>query len=399
MGGKYHNFKDFMDFPDFGIEQTRYQKHEHVPIFKIDQANTILYSMDQQDILLFYPYNSFDYLLDFLRESSIDPDVEEIKMSLYRLSKKSQIVNILNTAVKNGKKVTVVMEITARFDEKNNIKWAKVMEEEGINVIYGHPDLKVHSKLVYVKKRIDNSHRIYTNISTGNFNEVTADLYSDLSLFTTNQEIGNDVDQVFDYIENHTIPKLDHLLMAPINMRSTIINLIDNEIENKKNGLEAKIIIKCNSLVDDEIIDKLYDANDAGVNVKLIVRGICRLASDIEDDKQLKAVSIIDKFLEHARVFYFYNNNDEKCYISSADIMVRNLDYRVEVATPIYDTKIIRKIKKFLKIQLKDNVKSRIHKINFSNKRNKKNKNEKVRSQLEIQSWLEEEYEAKLNAK
>jgi polyphosphate kinase len=391
LSGKYHNFKDFMNFPDFGIKQLKYKKTESLPNYKIEQEKTILTTIEKKDVLLFYPYNSFSYLLDFLRESSIDPDVVEIKMSLYRLSSKSQIVNILSNAVKNGKKVTVIMEITARFDEANNIFWANQMKDEGIKLIYGHPDYKVHSKLVYVLKKTGKKEQEYVNISTGNYNEVTADTYSDLSLFTTDSRLTKEVASVFEYLETKKERKFNHLLVAPFNLRSQLVAKINREIKHKKAGKDAHIILKLNSLVDDEIIDKLYDAKKAGVKVELIVRGICCVATELNPKYELKAISIIDKYLEHARIYYFLNNQSEECYISSADIMVRNIDYRVEVAAPIYDKLILEKIKKFLSIQLHDNVKSRTHNATMSNPRTNIPKQKiAIRSQDEIYHWLED---------
>jgi len=352
--------------------------------------------MEQQDVMLFYPYNSFTYLLDFLRDASIDPYVEEIKMTLYRLSSKSQIVNILTNAVKNGKKVTIIMEITARFDEANNIFWANQMMEEGIQVIFGHPQLKVHSKLVYVVKKIGKVRKEYCNISTGNFNEITADIYSDLSLFSANKKLTNEVGKVFNYLEFYKPYKFKHLLVAPFNMREQILKKIKRETSNAKNGKLAEIVVKMNSLVDDELIDALYEANESGVLVQIIVRGICCVASGLPKKTQFKAISIVDKFLEHARILYFLNDGNEECYISSADLMVRNLDYRIEVAAPIYDTMILHKVKKFLSIQLSDTVKARLHNSRMSNARQAaKGKSKPVRSQLDIYQWLAYDYKTK----
>jgi polyphosphate kinase len=391
LSGKYHNFKDFIHFPDFGISELRYPKIESLPNLKIEEEKTILNTIDKKDVLLFYPYNSFSYLLDFLRESSIDPNVLEIKMSLYRLSAKSQIVNILSNAVKNGKKVTVIMEITARFDEANNIFWASLMKDEGIKIIYGHPDYKVHCKLVYVLKKQGKTIKEYVNISTGNYNEVTADIYSDLSLFTTDKRLTTDVANVFEFLEINKKVEFLHLLVAPFNLRQELISKINREIKNQKAGKKSHIILKLNSLVDDEIIDKLYEAKQKGVNVELIVRGICCVSTELIQKNELKSVSIIDKYLEHSRIYYFSNNGKEECYISSSDIMVRNLDYRVEVAAPIFDKSIILKVKNFLEIQLSDNVKSRTHNAFMSNARTYIPKQKKaIRSQVEIYNWLEE---------
>ena len=393
LSGRYHNFKDFMQFPEFGLKHLRYPKIESLPNIKLEGQRSLLEVIERQDVMLFYPYNSFTYLLDFLRDASIDPFVEEIKMTLYRLSSKSQIVNILTNAVKNGKKVTVIMEITARFDEANNIYWANQMIEEGIQVIFGHPHLKVHSKLVYIIKKVGRTRKEYCNISTGNFNEVTADIYSDLSLFTTNKNITLEVGKVFNYLEFSKPHKFKYLLVSPFTMRSQILQKIKREVAHALEGRKAEIIIKMNSLVDDELIDALYEAKRVGVVVKLLIRGICCVALDMPKNRQLYAISIVDKFLEHARVLYFYNNAEEECFISSADLMVRNLDYRIEVAAPVLDPIIIEKVKHFLDIQLSDNVKGRVHNDNMSNARNTlSNRKKKIRSQIEIYNWLEQDY-------
>lgn len=400
LSGRYHNFKDFIHFPNFGLQHLRYPAIESLANHKLEGQKSILNVIEKMDVLLFYPYNSFTYLLDFLRDASIDPNVEEIKMTLYRLSSKSQIVNILSNAVRNGKKVTVIMEITARFDEANNIYWANLMTDEGIKVIYGHPNYKVHSKLVYITKRKGNKRQQYANISTGNYNEVTADIYSDLSLFTTNSALTEEVDQVFKFLEYHIAYNFKHLLVAPFTMRKQILQKIKREILHSQKGCKAEIILKVNSLVDDEIIDLLYQAAESGVEVKIIARGICCVATDDAKSKNLKAISIVDKFLEHARIFYFYNNGVEECYISSSDLMVRNLDYRVEVAAPIRDVLILRRVKRFLDIQWEDTVKGRVHNANMSNPRNTKtNKSKSVRSQVEIYKWLQEELQTHTIAK
>lgn len=400
LSGKYHNFKDFMKFPNFGKKHLLYPVDEPIVNLKFEYTRTILQTIEEKDVLLFYPYNSFDYLLNLLREASIDPEVDIIKMSLYRLSKKSQIANILINAAKNGKKVLVIMELTARFDEENNMYWAQQMKEEGVQVIYGHPKYKVHSKLVYISKKTKSKKIEYCNISTGNFNEVTADIYSDLALFTSHPKITQEVNHVFNYLETLKPKKFNTLIVAPYNIRSTILNGIEQEIEHSKKGLKTEIILKVNSLVDDEIIDALYRAKEHGVEINLIVRGICCLSSETKHEKYpFHAVSIVDKYLEHARVYYFLNNGNPNCYISSADIMSRNLDYRIEVGVPIFDTTILNKIVKYLRIQLSDNVKSRILNSNMSNARYQKNSKIKIRSQKEIFNWLEEENKKDLSKK
>lgn len=399
LSGKYHNFKDFTKFPDFGMKNLLYDKNTPIPNLKMESEKTIFNSISKKDVLLFYPFNSFDYLLNFLREASIDPYVNEIKMSLYRLSKKSQIANILINAVKNGKKVTVVMEVTARFDEENNIYWAKQMEEEGIKVLYGNPNLKVHSKIVYITKKQNNKTKYFCNISTGNYNEMTANIYSDISLFTSQPEIAKDVANVFKFLETQKPQSFKKLMVSPFSTRSIILQGIENEIKAHKEGKKGYILFKMNSLVDDQIIDKLYEASIAGVEIKLIIRGICCLIPNLpEISENIEAISIIDKFLEHARVYYFKNNPKEKLYISSADLMPRNIDFRVEVGVPIIDKLLQKKILSYLNLQLKDNQKSRFHDLEMSNEM-KREGIESFRSQIEIYKWIQSDYEENLKNK
>ncbi len=399
LSGKYHNFKDFTKFPDFGMKNLLYDKNTPIPNLKMESEKTIFNSISKKDVLLFYPFNSFDYLLNFLREASIDPHVNEIKMSLYRLSKKSQIANILINAVKNGKKVTVIMEVTARFDEENNIYWAKQMEEEGIKVLYGNPNLKVHSKIVYITKKQNNKTKYFCNISTGNYNEVTANIYSDISLFTSQPDIAKDVANVFKFLETQKPQTFKKLMVSPFSTRSIILQGIENEIKAHKEGKKGYIIFKMNSLVDDQIIDKLYEASIAGVEIKLIIRGICCLIPNLpEISENIEAISIVDKFLEHARVYYFKNNPKEKLYISSADLMPRNIDFRVEVGVPIVEKLLQKKILNYLNLQLKDNQKSRFHDLEMSNEM-KKEGNELFRSQIEIYKWIQSDYEENLKNK
>jgi polyphosphate kinase len=399
LSGKYHNFKDFTKFPDFGMKHLLYDKNTPIPNLKMESEKTIFNTISKKDVLLFYPFNSFDYLLNFLREASIDPHVNEIKMSLYRLSKKSQIANILINAVKNGKKVTVVMEVTARFDEENNIYWAKQMEEEGIKVLYGNPNLKVHSKIVYITKKQNNKTKYFCNISTGNYNEVTANIYSDISLFTSQPDIAKDVANVFKFLETQKPQTFKKLMVSPFSTRSIILQGIEHEIKAHQEGKKGYILFKMNSLVDDQIIDKLYEASQIGVEIKLIIRGICCLIPNLPGiSENIEAISIIDKFLEHARVYYFKNNPKEKLYISSADLMPRNIDFRVEVGVPIIDKLLQKKILNYLNLQLKDNQKSRFHDLEMSNEM-KREGIESFRSQIEIYNWIQSDYDENLKNK
>lgn len=362
-GGRYHNFKDFIDFPKLGDKSLVY-KHpspiEHKYLKNIHQ--TTLKVIKTRDVLLHYPYHSFNHIVNLLREASIDPVVEGIKITLYRVADSSRIANALINAVKNGKKVTVLVELQARFDEENNIYWANKLNEEGARVIYGVPGLKVHSKLFLISTRESGKEVQYAHVGTGNFNEKTARIYTDFSLLTANKNITSEVAKVFDFYENNfKVDQFKHLSVAPFYMRKLFVQLIQNEITQAKKKKPAAIILKMNSLVDKEMIDKLYEASRAGVKIKLIVRGACSLVTHMEGwSDNIEAYSIVDKYLEHARVFIFYNSGDEKIYISSADWMSRNLDSRSEVAVPIYNEDIRNQLKTIINIQLSGNTKVRI---------------------------------------
>ena len=381
--GRYHNFKDFIKFPDFGL--THLKNIERTQIFKpeFDDEESLFKAVAKHDIFVHYPYHSFDYFVDFLREAAIDPKVDSIKISLYRLAKHSQVVNTLISAVRNGKKVLVVLEITARFDEEANIEWARKMQDEGIRIIYGFEGLKVHCKLCLITKKEKGQDTFYTYTSTGNFNEQTSEIYNDIAFFTHHKEIGKEAERVFYYLEfGKNINNYQHLIVSPFNTRKSFMSLIEEEIQHSKNGKKAEIILKMNSLVDPELIEKLYEANNAGVLIKLIIRGVCCLIPGIKNmSDKIEVVSIIDKNLEHARIYYFSNNRKPKYYISSADLMQRNIDYRVEVTAPVYSKKIQRALKKILTVQLNDNVKARLLTKDLSNHYKTNKLKYKVRSQ------------------
>jgi len=339
-GGRYHNFKDFISFPNLGDSNLVYNnppalQHKYL----INNLQTTLKIIKQKDILLHYPYHTYNHIINLLREASIDPTVESIKITLYRVADNSKIATSLVNAIKNGKKVTVLVELQARFDEENNIYWANKLQEEGAKVIYGVPGLKVHSKLFVITAREAGKEIYYAHIGTGNFNENTARIYTDFSLLTSNKNIAEELNKVFEFYENNfKVYPFKHLVVAPFFMRKTFLDLIQAEIINAKKKKPAAITLKMNSLVDKEMIDKLYEASKAGVQITLIIRGICSLVTDLDGwSDNIKAYSIVDKFLEHTRVFIFYNGGNEKIYISSADWMSRNLDSRSEVAVPIYD--------------------------------------------------------------
>jgi polyphosphate kinase len=312
----------------------------------------------ERDLILHYPYQKFDHFVDFLREASMDPKVKSICITIYRVPRNSKVMNALINAARNGKKVTVVIELQARFDEETNIYWSKKLEEVGATVLFGIKGLKVHAKLVLVTREDGQ----YSVISTGNFHEGNAKVYTDIALFTCDKRITTEVEKLFYFFDNpYWNFDYKHLLVSPLYMRKRLLQLIDNEIRNAQKGKDAYIILKINNLVDSVMVRKLYQANKAGVKIKLIVRGICCITPGVPGlSENIEAISIVDKFLEHSRIFVFCNNNQELFYISSADWMTRNLDHRVEVACPIYDEEVKKEIRKTLEIQMSDNVKARI---------------------------------------
>lgn len=401
-GGRYHNFKDFIRFPTLGEKELSY--YHPIPLHHkdlIDNPVTTLKAIKHKDILLHYPYHTYNHIINLLREASIDPSVESIKITLYRVADSSKIANALINAVKNGKKVTVLVELQARFDEENNIYWANKLQEEGARVIYGVPGLKVHSKLCLVTARENGKEVHYAHIGTGNFNEQTSRIYTDFSLLTANKEIAADLIKIFDFYENNfKVQSFKHLIVAPFFMRKDFIQLINKEIQHAKNKRPAAITLKMNSLVDKEMIGKLYEASRAGVHIKLIIRGACSLVTDMEGwSDNIEAYSIVDKYLEHARVFIFHNNGQEKIFISSADWMNRNLDNRSEVAVPIYDEEIRKQIKDIIQIQLSGNTKVRIIDRKQENAYKRARPGEKkVRVQDAVYVYLKNENEAVKNS-
>ncbi|NNC95340.1 MAG: polyphosphate kinase 1 [Chitinophagales bacterium] len=394
--GRYHNFKDFMKFPRVGSDDLFYRNMPPLAIKNLSHNESILSQIDKGDIIMHYPYNTFTYFIDLLREAAIDPTVTAIKMTVYRLADDSMIINSLINAAKNGKEVTVVMELRARFDETANIAWAKELEAAGAKVIFGIPGLKVHSKLCLVTKKEGKKIKRYTNVTTGNFNEVTANFYCDHSLLTADKRITLEVDKIFQFFENNykTVnPK--HLILSPAQTRKKFNAMISTEIRNAKAGKKAFIFLKMNNLVDKDMINKLYEASQAGVQIKLIIRSTCSLIPNVPGlSENIEAISIVDRFLEHARLFYFYNDGEDRMYMSSADWMTRNLDTRVEVSCPIYDKNIRKQLLDILNIQWMDNVKARTLEEQESNHYRKNKKRKKIRAQYEIYDYVR-----KLNAK
>ena len=391
-GGHIHNFRHFMDFPDVLIEKEERSKPFAHPAFrnKTQIAEVIL----KKDVMLHFPYHSYDPVIDMLREAAMDDNVSSIKITAYRLASNSKVINALINAARNGKAVTVFLELKARFDEEANLEWKTLMEEEGVNVLVGIPNMKVHAKICVIQKKVANKLIQYGFISTGNLNEKTARIYADHCLLTANKALLMEVNKVFTYLSSwqlgdKPIEKTKNLLLSPINMRNSIIELINNEIKFAKQGKPAKIIIKSNSISDQLLLDHLYTALKAGVEVHLIIRGILTLKRrTVKSNDKLNAISLVDQYLEHARVMIFHNNGKEKVYISSADWMVRNLDHRIEVAAPILDEKIKKELIDIINIQLKDNQKARILDTELSNKYVPSVGMKKVKSQVETYNYL-----------
>jgi len=393
-GGRIHNFKDFIDFPSsiFNDLRPRSQPFVH-PL--LQQPCRIMDIIEQRDVLLHLPYHSFDSVIDLLREAAIDPFVQSIRITCYRLAKNSKIVNALINAVRNGKEVTVVLELRARFDEEANMRWKAQLEEEGVKVLLGIHGMKVHAKLCVIKKREFNRTKQYCFISTGNLNENTARYYGDHCLLTTDRKIIADINRIFDYIEAPqkkpaNLRNCKVLPVSPISMRKVMLSFITKEIAVAKKKKPASITIKLNSLVDKELIEKLYAAAKAGVQIQMVIRGICCAYTEQKTFKErLKAISIIDDYLEHARVMVFGNGKDRQVFISSADWMIRNLDHRIEAACPINDKDLQQELIDILNIQLAENVKGRILDNEQTNHYVERDENKpEVRSQEAIYKYL-----------
>ena len=391
-GGRIHNFKDFMNFPSEVFNEKKVRKKPFIHP-KLNNVTSVSHVVLKQDILLNFPYHSFETIIDLLREAAIDPTVQSIKVTCYRLASRSKIVNALTNAVRNGKKVTAVIELRARFDEEANLEWKEELEEAGVNVLLGIPNMKVHAKLCIIKKKIGTKIIEYGFISTGNLNERTAKVYGDHCLLTANASIMVDINKIFRYLENPAInlPILSTcktLLVSPVSMRKQLLQLINKEIYFAKKKKHASITLKLNSLSDEVMIEKLYDAAKAGVEINLIVRGIFCMLTQNKQFKKVEAISIVDEYLEHARVMVFNHGGNEKAFISSADWMTRNIDHRIEAACPILSKELIEEIKDILKIQLSDNIKARILDNTLANNYVNPRNTKKVQSQVEIYNYL-----------
>jgi len=391
-GGRYHNFKDFMNFPSLGTPELNNRSNLPLLHKDIDPQKSLFALIRRQDIMLHFPYHTYHHVIDLLREAAIDPQVRYIKMTLYRVARHSNIINALINARQNGKHVVVVIELQARFDEEANIEWAKILQESGIHVVHGQQGIKIHSKLCLIGRKEGNHIIHYASIGTGNFHEGTARLYADDMLMTANADIANEVAKLFSYLENHLPVSFKHLLVSPSQMIDKLFDLIDREIKHAKQGKKAIITAKLNSLSDETMIDKLYAASIAGVKIRLIVRGICSLIPQIKGmSDNIEVISIVDKYLEHSRIYVFYNNGDEQYYLSSADWMERNLYRRIEVACPIYDPTLKAELAMILDTQWRDNTKARY--INNDNNNQYRTDNEphnSIRAQNVIYDYFKE---------
>ncbi|GKW10899.1 MULTISPECIES: polyphosphate kinase 1 [Pectobacterium] len=389
-GGRYHNFKDFISFPNVGRANL---VNKPLPRLRHTGFNHFRNGFDairERDILLYYPYHTFEHVLELLRQASFDPSVLSIKINIYRVAKDSRIINSMIHAAHNGKKVTVVVELQARFDEEANIHWAKRLTEAGVHVIFSVPGLKIHAKLFLISRREGENIVRYAHIGTGNFNEKTARLYTDYSLLTADERITNEVRRVFNFIENPYRPvSFEHLLVSPQNSRDKLYQLIDTEIENALANRDAGITLKVNNLVDKGLAEKLYQASSAGVKINLLVRGMCSLIPNLPGiSENIQVISILDRYLEHDRVYVFNNGGDKKVYLSSADWMTRNIDYRIEVAVEILDPILKNRVLETLDILFSDTVKARVIDKESSNRYVSRGNRRKVRAQNAIYDYI-----------
>ncbi|WP_438862720.1 polyphosphate kinase 1 [Neptunicella sp.] len=389
-GGPYRNFKDFIGFPNTGRAYLTNPKMPAISTNEFNRFDTVFDAISHGDILLYYPYHRFLHFTEFVRQASFDPNVRHIRLNIYRVANKSRIIDSLIDAVDNGKTVTVIVELRARFDEQANIEWSKTMTDAGIRVVLGIPTLKVHCKLCVVTREEKGELVQYAHFGTGNFNEKTAKIYTDYSLFTRNPELTQEAVNVFDIIQApYRRHKFQHLQVSPLNSRAKILALIREEIQNSREGKSASITLKLNNLVDQQLIDELYKASQVGVKIRAIVRGMCSLLPAVQGlSDNIFVISIVDRFLEHPRVQVFENGGEHKIFISSADWMTRNMDHRVEVACPVYDEKLKQRILHMLEIEFQDTLKARVIDKEQSNRYVPRGNRKKLRAQQEIYTYL-----------
>ncbi len=385
--GRYHNNFDFFKFPSFGKDHLKNSPLPPMPYPELEKAKDFFGAIRKKEHLIHVPYQSYDSVVRFFEEAAKDPNVTHIKIVQYRVARKSKIMNALINAVKSGKQVMVFVEVKARFDEEANLIWGEKLEQAGVQVFYSFPGLKVHSKLALVRREKDDTSELYAYLGTGNFHEGTARIYSDFGLFTSDERLNSEVARIFNFLETVKLPQTEfkHLLVGQFNLRSSLMAKMNREIKHAKAGKKAHMILKMNSLEDAEIISKLYEASNAGVKIDLIVRGICCLVPNVKGfSENIHAISIVDRYLEHARVFWFANNGKDELYLSSADFMKRNLSYRIETAFPIYNKELKAEIKAFLDLQLTDNVKARVLDKDRKNHYQVTDDDMPIRSQVEI---------------
>jgi polyphosphate kinase len=389
-GSRYHNFSDFFNFPNPGIKSLSYPDMKPLKDKKFESYPDFFAAAKKKDFLFYFPYQTYDYVVNAIEQAAKDPNVKTIKITQYRVAKDSKIVNSLIKAAHRGKDVTAFVEVKARFDEEINIKSAEQMQKAGVKVLYSMPGLKVHAKMALISRMESGKLKNYAYFSTGNFNEKTARIYIDYGLFTTDKDLTDEAERVFEYLEGRKTGYIfRHLLVAQFGMRQGFQELIENEIENAKNGIPAAITIKLNSLEDERIIKKLYEADMAGVKVRMIVRGVCSLIPGIPNmSKNISGISIVDRFLEHDRVYIFHNGGNEKIFLSSADWMKRNLSRRIEVAFPIYNNDLKKQIIEIINIKLADNVKARIINEKQTNEFRNSEGSEPHHSQYEIYDYF-----------
>jgi polyphosphate kinase len=395
--GRYHNNFDFFKFPTFGKNHLKNNELPPLSYAPLEKTKNYFEIIKKEDHLISVPYHSYESVIRFFEEAAEDPKVTHIKITQYRVAKDSRIMRALMKAVKAGKQVFVFIEVKARFDEEANLSWGEKLEAAGVRVHYSFPGVKVHAKLGLVARLEQGKPNFYAYLSTGNFHEDTAKIYGDYGLFTADKRLTNEVVRMFTYLETVKPPTHDfkHLLVGQFNLRTGLVDLIDNEIAAAKKGKPAEIFLKMNSLQDGKMIDKLYEASQAGVKVKLIIRGICSLVPQVKGiSENIEAISIVDRFLEHARVFVFHNNGKPKILLSSADWMVRNLSYRVEAAFPIYDLNVRRQIMDMLNIQWSDNVKARILDAKMKNEYQKDGQELAIQSQVETYYYFKRKEES-----
>ncbi len=389
-GNRYHNFKNFIAFPNVGRHELEYEKNIPLPVDGLSFGKSLMSMVAKKDYMISTPYQSYDYVIHFLREAAIDPKVKEISIAVYRLAENSRVMHALMNAAKNGKKVSCLVELRARFDEQNNIGWSRRLEEEGVNVLYGIEGYKVHSKICLISRLEKGKMEYYSILSTGNFNEKTAQLYADHTLLTSDKRITADLVNIFKALNKNILPKgLKSLIVSPIDSRPAIYKLIDNEIKNARAGKKAYMILKMNSVADEQLIAKLYQASNAGVKIQMIIRGMCCLIAGMKGySENIEVISIIDKYLEHSRVHIYCNDGDELIYLTSADFMTRNIDTRVEVGFPVYDEQLRKEIRDIVNLQLEDNTKSREINSHNTNKYHKNSSATPHRAQVDIYNYL-----------